>query len=115
VGGRYCFGGSAYLISFPIISRFSNGIQTFKLERSKTIVPEVKKFLNLAWLYNTSKVTNFLFGPSPKLLYILNYKICNQFKFEIAQILKGFKPFGKNLINSPKVFLDMIINTLNLY
>jgi hypothetical protein len=28
--------------------------------------------------------------------------------------LKGFKPLRKNSINSPKFFLDMVFNTVNL-
>jgi hypothetical protein len=32
----------------------------------------------------------------------------------LVWILKGFKPFGKNSTNSPKFFLDLIFNTVNL-
>jgi hypothetical protein len=58
-----------------------------------------------------------------------NFPFGKKFRFPIASelknagkktnlnsvwILKGFKPFGKNLINSPKFFLGMIFNTMNL-
>jgi hypothetical protein len=29
--------------------------------------------------------------------------------------LNGFKLFCKNLVNSPKIFFNMIFNTVNLY
>jgi hypothetical protein len=38
----------------------------------------------------------------------------NKSNFELAWILNGFKPIGKNSLNSPKIFLDMIFNIVNL-
>jgi hypothetical protein len=44
----------------------------------------------------------------------LNYKFQEKFQFETSLNFKGFKSFGKNPINSPKLFLNMIFNTKNL-
>jgi hypothetical protein len=44
----------------------------------------------------------------------LNYKIQNQIQFEPCLNLKGFKPFGKILINSLKFYLLMIFMNRNL-
>jgi hypothetical protein len=72
---------------------------------------ELKKSPNFSWWYNTSKWTTFIFDPTSKSLWILNYKIQEK---KPIWILKGFKLFGKNSINSPKFFLDMIYNTVKL-
>jgi hypothetical protein len=34
--------------------------------------------------------------------------------WRLVSILKGFKRFGKNPINSPKIFLGLIFNNVNL-
>jgi hypothetical protein len=62
------------------------------------------------------KKTSFLFGPTSKSLWILNYKIQKQkFNLNLFSILKGCKPFGKNLINSVKFYLLMIFLNMNLH
>jgi hypothetical protein len=58
--------------------------------------------------------TNFIFGPTSKSLWILNYKIQNKSNLSFVSILKGFKHFGNNLINSPKFYHLMIFMNMNL-
>jgi hypothetical protein len=55
--------------------------------------------------------TNFIFGPTSKSLWILNYKIQNKSNLSFVSILKGFKHFGNN---SPKFYLLMIFMNMNL-
>ncbi len=49
---------------------------------------------------------------NPSGFWILDSR--NKSNLKLVWILKGSKPFGKNPINSQKIFLDMIFNTMNL-
>jgi hypothetical protein len=73
-----------------------------------------QKIPNLSWQYINSVRAYLLFGPTPKSLWILNYKMQKQIQFESCLNFKGFKSFGKNLINSPKFYLLMILENMNL-
>jgi hypothetical protein len=55
-----------------------------------------------------------LFGSTSKSNWIAYYKFWNKFKFEFSRILKGYKTFCKNLINSLKFHLHMVYLNMNL-
>jgi uncharacterized membrane protein len=88
----------------PHVVWFFQNIQNrFKFVKSKqmpSIAPQITKFcMRLEWciLNNFLNCANFIF-PIEIML-----KILEQIQIWIfLLILKGFKPFGKNLINSPK-------------
>jgi hypothetical protein len=60
------------------------------------------------------KRSNVPFGKEFKFPSKFELKFRKENIFEISLNLKGFKPFGKNSINSPKFFLNMIFNTVKL-
>jgi hypothetical protein len=61
------------------------------------------------------KKTQFHFGPTPNSLWILKYKIQKQIQFKCCLSFNGIQTFWEKSINSQTFFLDMILNTVNLY
>jgi hypothetical protein len=59
-------------------------------------------------------MNNFLNWTNFKFQLNVCYKFQNRFKFESYMNFKGFKPCGKNLVNPPKIYLDLIFTTMNL-
>jgi hypothetical protein len=67
----------------------------------------------LADRFEYSKQLSPLGGlPIPKRIHVKNPGIDSN--WNILWILKWFNPSGKNLINSPKVYLDLIFSKVNL-
>jgi hypothetical protein len=60
----------------------------------------LNNFLNWVWLQIPNKIHVIILGTYSNL--------------NLLWILKGSKPCGKNLVNSPKIYLDMLFTTMNL-
>jgi hypothetical protein len=75
---------------------------------------KLKTSSNFGWWYIIfSGQLSFLAQlPNTDGFGIIKFRSSSNLNF--IQILKGSKLFGKNSINSPKIFLDMIFNTVNL-
>jgi hypothetical protein len=73
--GLYCSGGSDPLTFFQYLTIFQFHPNAPCLKMQNTSFFMSKKFPNLASLPINSNGTNFLFGPTSKSFYILNYKI----------------------------------------
>jgi hypothetical protein len=68
----------------------------------KVVLPVLPKFPNFVRGYINSNGTSFLLAQLwyPPGFWVRNSK--NNSNLNLAWILKGFKPFGENLINSLK-------------
>jgi hypothetical protein len=55
---------------FPNIA---NGFKFSNLKNTNHYLPNVQNFPNLSWCYITSNGTSFIFGPTSKYLWRLNY------------------------------------------
>jgi hypothetical protein len=52
-------------------------------------------------------------GPKiPNRIHDINFG--TDLNLNLLLILKGFKPYGENLVNSPKISLDLVFATVNL-
>jgi hypothetical protein len=110
-GGLYCspWAGPYRLQLFLFKFQTEN-----KLQIEKEIFLSLQKFPNfVGWKIN-SKGTTFLLRRSSYSQHNLNYKFGKQNKLEFVLNLKRVQIFWENPISSPKIFLDMIFNTVNL-
>jgi hypothetical protein len=72
------------------------------------------KFSEIGMMVDKFKRNNFPLWEVqiPNRIWIKNSE--SQIKLNLVLNLRGFKPSDKHSINSPKFFLDMIFNTVNL-
>jgi hypothetical protein len=78
------------------------------------VLPDVQNSQNVSGREFETQGETLLFGPTSKSNWIAYYKFWNKFKFEFSRILKGYKTFCKNLINSLKFHLHMVYLNMNL-
>jgi hypothetical protein len=93
---------------------FSNISTSPSLENTEVAPPVIQKF-QLCLGYINSKGTSLLLGRSSNSQHNLKYIFRKQNKLEFGFNSKGVQIFWEKSINSPKIFLDLIFNTVNLY
>jgi hypothetical protein len=94
-----------------VISKLFNH-PTFEIQIG--VLTDVQNFQKVSGREFETQRETLLFGPTSKSNWIAYYKFWNKFKFEFSRILKGYKTFRKNLVNSLKFHLHMVYLNMNL-
>jgi hypothetical protein len=106
--------GQARLTTFSFIPRIFQYSNTFQLVKYNKGISRGPKISNLYQGVDLIIMNNF--SHWPKFIFPLYFMLSfgTKFPFESSMNFKGFKSCGKNPINLPKIFLDIIFNTFNL-
>jgi hypothetical protein len=79
-----------------------NPVTRFKIQNNALLYLQNSRKIVGGW--SRPRGTTSLFGQTSKLQQILNYKFRKDLEFYLIWILNGFKPFGRNPRNSPKLY-----------
>jgi hypothetical protein len=85
-----------------------------KFEIHNRRLPLLKKILKLCMRLDWRMLNYFSIGLTSNSQQHSCYRFWNRFKFETSLNFKGVQPSRKNLINSLKIFLDIIVHNVNL-